>query len=188
MTGYRTQTGGLINRKKTVSFRFNGRRVSGFEGDTIASALLASGQQMVGRSFKYHRPRGVMSAGVEEGGALFNLGDGAERVPNVKGTVAEIAPDINVTSQNVWPSLHYDIGAVNGLISPFITKTDIPNFYLNAGWCYGGFKAIPGSGWCFAHTIAHDSPHEINALLTLDRYRQGRMIDEAGNGAFPKKH
>ena len=121
MTGYRTQTGGLINRKKTVSFRFNGRRVSGFEGDTIASALLASGQQMVGRSFKYHRPRGVMSAGVEEGGALFNLGDGAERVPNVKGTVAEIAPDINVTSQNVWPSLHYDIGAVNGLISPFIT-------------------------------------------------------------------
>ena len=72
--------------------------------------------------------------------------------------------------------------------SPFITKTDIPNFYLNAGWCYGGFKAIPGSGWCFAHTIAHDSPHEINALLTLDRYRQGRMIDEAGNGAFPKKH
>ena len=121
MTGYRTQTGGLINRKKTVSFRFNGRRVSGFEGDTFASALLASGQQMVGRSFKYHRPRGVMSTGVEEGGALFNLGDGAERVPNVKGTVAEIAPDINVTSQNVWPSLHYDIGAVNGLISPFIT-------------------------------------------------------------------
>lgn len=72
--------------------------------------------------------------------------------------------------------------------SPFITKTHIDNLYLNAGWCYGGFKAIPGSGWCFAHTIAQDKPHEINALLTLDRYKNGAMIDEAGNGAFPKKH
>ena len=72
--------------------------------------------------------------------------------------------------------------------SPFITKTSIENLYLNAGWCYGGFKAIPGSGWCFAHTIAHDRPHEINALLTLDRYEKGALIDEAGNGAFPKKH
>ena len=72
--------------------------------------------------------------------------------------------------------------------SPFITKTDISGLYLNAGWCYGGFKATPGSGWCFAHTIAHDKPHEINELLTLDRYKQGRMIDESGHGAFPKAH
>ena len=72
--------------------------------------------------------------------------------------------------------------------SPFITKTPIENLYLNAGWCYGGFKATPGSGWCFAHTIAKDKPHDINALLTLDRYEKGAMIDEAGNGAYPKKH
>ena len=72
--------------------------------------------------------------------------------------------------------------------SPFITKTDIPGFYLNAGWCYGGFKAIPGSGWCFAHTIAHDRPHEINSLLTLDRYAHGRQIDESGHGPYPKAH
>jgi len=121
MTGFRTEDGGIINRRKAISFRFNGRLVKGFEGDTIASALLASGHQMVGRSFKYHRPRGVMSAGVEEGGALFNVGAGAKRIPNVKGTMAEIADNIEVTSQNVWPSLHYDLGAVNGLISPFIT-------------------------------------------------------------------
>ena len=72
--------------------------------------------------------------------------------------------------------------------SPFITKTDIPNLYLNAGWCYGGFKATPGSGWCFAHTIAHDKPHEINSLLTLDRFRKGRHIDETGHGPYPKTH
>ncbi len=72
--------------------------------------------------------------------------------------------------------------------SPFICKTDVPGLYLNAGWCYGGFKAIPGSGWCFAHTIAHDDPHDINAPLSLDRYRKGRHIDEGGGGPVPKHH
>ena len=72
--------------------------------------------------------------------------------------------------------------------SPFITKTDVPGLYLNAGWCYGGFKAIPGSGWCFAHTIANDEPHAANRLLTLDRYRAGRQIDESGGGPVPKHH
>ncbi|MEM7742654.1 MAG: sarcosine oxidase subunit beta family protein [Pseudomonadota bacterium] len=72
--------------------------------------------------------------------------------------------------------------------SPFITKTDIPGLYLNAGWCYGGFKAIPGSGSCFAHTIAKDEPHVANRGLTLDRYRKGRQIDETGGGPVPKHH
>ncbi|MGD1926628.1 MAG: sarcosine oxidase subunit beta family protein [Paracoccaceae bacterium] len=72
--------------------------------------------------------------------------------------------------------------------SPFITKTDVNGLYLNAGWCYGGFKAIPGSGWCFAHTIAKDEPHWANRRLTLDRYREGRQIDETGGGPVPKHH
>ncbi|MEM6624097.1 MAG: sarcosine oxidase subunit beta family protein [Pseudomonadota bacterium] len=72
--------------------------------------------------------------------------------------------------------------------SPFITKTEVPGLYLNAGWCYGGFKAIPGSGWCFAHTIAKDEPHTANKLLTLDRYAKGRQIDESGGGPVPKHH
>jgi len=72
--------------------------------------------------------------------------------------------------------------------SPFITKTDIPGLYLNAGWCYGGFKATPGSGHTFAHTIAHDEPHPANRRLTLDRYREGRQIDESGHGPTPKLH
>ena len=72
--------------------------------------------------------------------------------------------------------------------SPFITKTVISGLYLNAGWCYGGFKAAPGSGYCFAHTIATDEPHWANAALTLERYREGRLIDEEGTGPVPKLH
>ena len=72
--------------------------------------------------------------------------------------------------------------------SPFICKTGIGGLYLNAGWCYGGFKATPASGWCFAHTIAEDAPHELNRLLSLDRFQQGRPIDESGHGPWPKMH
>ncbi|HUF87128.1 MAG TPA: sarcosine oxidase subunit beta family protein [Thermohalobaculum sp.] len=72
--------------------------------------------------------------------------------------------------------------------SPFITKTEIPGLYLNAGWCYGGFKATPASGHTFAHTIARDAPHPANAGLTLSRYREGRQIDESGRGPVPKLH
>ncbi|TVQ54566.1 MAG: sarcosine oxidase subunit beta family protein [Rhodobacteraceae bacterium] len=72
--------------------------------------------------------------------------------------------------------------------SPFIDRTEIPGLYLNAGWCYGGFKATPASGWCFAHTIARDEPHEANARLTLSRYREGRQIDETGGGPVPNHH
>ena len=121
MTGFRLDKGGLIDRRRKIQFRYNGQQVTGFKGDTIASALMASGHMLVGRSFKYHRPRGIMSAGVEEGGALFNTGDGAARVPNVKGTVTEITEGLRVYSQNVFPSPGFDLGAVNGLIAPFIT-------------------------------------------------------------------
>ena len=141
MTGSRLEKGGLIDRRQKVTFRFNGRSVTGFKGDTIASALLGSGHMLVGRSFKYHRPRGVMSAGVEEGGALFNTGDGAERVPNVKGTVTEIKQGLTVYSQNVFPSPKFDLGAVNGLIAPFITagfyyKTFMGPFASTRFWMF----------------------------------------------------
>ncbi|CAN5376059.1 sarcosine oxidase subunit beta [soil metagenome] len=72
--------------------------------------------------------------------------------------------------------------------SPIIDKTDIAGLYLNCGWCYGGFKATPASGWCFAHTIAHDAPHALNAPLRLDRFRRGYAIDESGTGAQPNLH
>ena len=68
--------------------------------------------------------------------------------------------------------------------SPIITKTPVDGLYLNGGWCYGGFKATPASGWCFAHTIANDAPHPYNAGFTMDRFAQGRYIDEAGTGPY----
>jgi sarcosine oxidase subunit beta len=72
--------------------------------------------------------------------------------------------------------------------SPIIGKTPIQNLYLNGGWCYGGFKATPGSGWVFAHTIAHDRPHELNEAFSLERFELGRAIDEKGAGPFPQAH
>jgi len=72
--------------------------------------------------------------------------------------------------------------------SPFVTRTEVPGLYFNAGWCYGGFKAIPASGWCYAHTIAKDEPHELNAAFTLDRFARGEMIDEEASGPVPKLH
>jgi len=121
MGGYRLKNGGLINRDKPVSFSFNGRKLNGFEGDSIAAALLANNVQQVGRSFKYHRLRGVMSAGPEEGGALFNVNDGAKRIANVKGTMAELRPQMQVYAQNAYPGIRFDIGAINSLFAPFLS-------------------------------------------------------------------
>jgi len=72
--------------------------------------------------------------------------------------------------------------------SPIISKMPIDGMYLNGGWCYGGFKATPGSGWCFAHTIAHDEPHALNKPLSLERFATGELLDENGRGAFPNAH
>ncbi len=72
--------------------------------------------------------------------------------------------------------------------SPIICKGPIPGLYINAGWCYGGFKATPASGWCFAHTIANNAPHELNAAFTLERFARGRVIDERGAGPRPELH
>ena len=72
--------------------------------------------------------------------------------------------------------------------SPIIAKLDKPGLYLNAGWCYGGFKATPASGWCFAHTIAKDAPHPLSQYFTLDRFQKGYTIDERGAGPVPGWH
>ena len=72
--------------------------------------------------------------------------------------------------------------------SPIIDRTHIDKLYFNGGWCYGGFKATPASGWCFAHTIANDEPHELNAQMRLDRFRSGYVMDETGRGAQANLH
>lgn len=117
----RVQTQGrLINRDREVAFKFNGTLLKGVQGDTLASALLANGQTLMGRSFKYHRPRGVVASGAEEPNALVNLGTGNAFEPNQRATTTELHYGLTATSQNHWPSLDYDIGVVNNLLARFL--------------------------------------------------------------------
>jgi len=109
----RLKKGGRIRRDRLIPFTFDGRTYAGFEGDTLASALLAHDVHLVGRSFKYHRPRGIMSAGSEEPNALIRLGEGARIEPNLRATQIELTADLKSESQNRWPSLAFDIGAIN---------------------------------------------------------------------------
>src|SRR5882672_6813781 len=117
----RTAVGGQIDRTRPLNFTFDGRTYTGFQGDTLASALLANGVHLVGRSFKYHRPRGILSAGAEEPNALVAVRrDAARYAPNLRATQIELYEGLQAESQNRWPSLDFDVGAVNDLISPFI--------------------------------------------------------------------
>ncbi|RUW11178.1 MULTISPECIES: sarcosine oxidase subunit alpha [unclassified Mesorhizobium] len=114
----RLAAGGLIDRSTPLTFRFDGKTLSGFQGDTLASALVANGVKLVGRSFKYHRPRGILTAGSEEPNALVELRSGARREPNTKATTAELYEGLEAASQNRWPSLDFDVMAVNQLFAP----------------------------------------------------------------------
>ena len=111
---------GLIDRGRPVTFTFDGVRYGGFEGDTVASALLANGVTLMGRSFKYHRPRGVLTAGSEEPNALITTGTGAAQEPNLRATVQEVYEGLTCRSQNAWPSLDFDVMGVNDLATPFL--------------------------------------------------------------------
>ena len=115
---WRLPRGGLVERGTARRFRFDGREYTGLAGDTLASALLANGVRLMGRSFKYHRPRGVLGAGPEEPNALVELRTGARREPNTRATVVELYDGLDATSQNRWPSLAFDVQAVNGWLSP----------------------------------------------------------------------
>jgi sarcosine oxidase subunit alpha len=130
---HRVQRGSL-SRARAVEFTFDGKAYGGIEGDTLASALLANGVHLVGRSFKYHRPRGVLSAGVEEPNALVGISRGnARHTPNVRATVQELYDGLTAKSQNAFPTLAMDIGAVNDLMSPV----------FSAGFYYKTFKWPP---------------------------------------------
>jgi sarcosine oxidase subunit alpha len=122
--------GTWIDRSHPLSFTFNGRQLSGFRGDTLASALLANGVRLVGRSFKLHRPRGIWSCGVEEPGALVDVGRGARRTPNVRATLLPLAEGLAAESVNCWPSVGFDVGALTGACAAL----------LPAGFYYKTFK------------------------------------------------
>ncbi len=116
---FRLNKVGLINRNKKISFTFNGKKLFGYEGDTIASALIANGIHLVGRSFKYHRPRGFFGAGVEEPNAKLQVEFNGHSEPNVNATEMELVEGLSATSQNCWPSVNFDIGAINNFLKMF---------------------------------------------------------------------
>src|SRR5579883_3558058 len=133
----RLARGGRIERERPIEFAFDGRRISGFAGDTLAAALLANGVSLVGRSFKYHRPRGIYGAGVEEPNALVTLGEDARREPNIPATTVELREGLVAESQNRWPSRRFDIHSINSLFSPL----------LAAGFYYKTFMGPIRRAW-----------------------------------------
>lgn len=137
MTNMRIREKGRVNHSKQVRFTFNGKPYNGLEGDTLASALLANGEHLAGRSFKYHRPRGILTAGSEEPNALMGVSRGGGRYePNTRATMIELYDGLKVESQNHWPSLKRDIGAVN----------DALYMFFSAGFYYKTFM-WPKSFW-----------------------------------------
>ncbi|MDO1581941.1 sarcosine oxidase subunit alpha [Rhizobium oryzicola] len=120
MTSYRIKGAGRLTPARTARFTFDGKIYTALEGDTVASALLANGVHLMGRSFKYHRPRGILSAGAEEPNALLDVArDAARRQPNVRASVQEVFDGAIIQSQNRWPTLGFDISSINNLLSPF---------------------------------------------------------------------
>jgi sarcosine oxidase subunit alpha len=133
---FRLDGGGLIDRATALRFSFDGRQFTGHAGDTLASALLANGVHLVGRSFKYHRPRGIFTAGSDEPNALVELRSGARREPNTRSTTVELYDGLEASSQNRWPSLEFDLMAINSLFAPM----------LGAGFYYKTFM-WPAAFW-----------------------------------------
>lgn len=132
---FRAPSGGAIDRARRLRFTFNGKSYTGYQGDTLASALLANGVNLVGRSFKYHRPRGIMTAGVEEPNALVQLRSGNRTEPNMRCTQVELFDGLEATSQNCWPSVDFDVNALNNILSPlFPTGFYNKTFMWPASW------------------------------------------------------
>ncbi len=119
MSAVRLAEGGLVDRAERRRFTWDGRRLEGLAGDTLASALIANGERVVARGFKYHRPRGVATAGSEEPSALVTTGRGARRVANQKATEIELFDGLEAAGQNAWPSVRFDLGRVNDLLGRF---------------------------------------------------------------------
>ena len=135
MSANRLDGTGALLRNSPVSFTFDGRSYGGYLGDTVASALLAAGVRLVGRSFKYHRPRGILTAGSEEPNALIELRADARREPNSRATMVELFDGLEAHSQNRWPSLACDFGAINSLLSPIF----VAGFYYKTFMWPAGF-------------------------------------------------
>ncbi len=156
---HRLAEGGLVNRERPLSFSFNGARMLGYEGDTVASALLANGARIVSRSFKYHRARGIYGIGPEEPNAIFTVADavGGRRTPNMRATLTPLAEGMQIFSQCGWPSPRFDIGALAGTVSRM----------LPAGFYYKTFMR-PARLWMFYEKLIRRAASFARAPDELD--------------------
>jgi sarcosine oxidase subunit alpha len=167
MTAFRRLAhGGRIDRAKPVSATYDGKPLAGFAGDTLASALLASNKIVVARSFKYHRPRGVFSAGIEEPNALFTLGEGNRSEPNIPATITDLVDGLVARSQNAWPSPDFDLMAVNSALSPM----------FQSGFYYKTFMGPTKGAWMFYE-------HFIRRAAGL-----GKAVEQADPDRYEHRH
>ena len=178
----RLPTGGRIDRTRSIRFRFDGTSLTGHPGDTLASALLANGIHLVGRSFKYHRPRGIMTAGSDDPNALVQLMPGTPRTePNCRATMVELKDGLVASSQNCWPSRRFDVGRVNDLLSPLFP----------AGFYYKTFM-WPRSFW---RTVYEPRIRQIAGLGEAPDHGRPRPLSppprplrRPGGGRRPGRH
>ncbi len=128
--------GRLIDRSQPLAFTFNGKPMRGFAGDTLAAALLGGGKSLLGRSFKYHRPRGLVASGAEEPNVLVGLGRNARFEPDQRATTTELFSGLEATSQNHWPSLEFDVGEVNNLLYKFFPAGFYYKTFMKPRWAW----------------------------------------------------
>jgi sarcosine oxidase subunit alpha len=168
---FRLASGGRIDRARRIGFRFDGRAYVGFHGDTLASALIANGVRLVGRSFKYHRPRGILSAGPEEPNALVRLGTGAQAEPNTRATQVQLHEGLEAFSQNAWPSLAFDLRAIQGLFKALLPAGFYYKTFMWPGWmAYEGLiRRAAGMGRASTKpdTEFHDKRHAHCDVLVV---------------------
>ena len=171
MSPRRGNTAGRVDRTRTIRFTFDGKPLTGHAGDTLASALLANGISLIARSFKYHRPRGVLTVGIDEPSALVTVLNGEEREPNTPATMLEIYDGLVAVSQNRFPSLAFDVGAANGLAGKA----------LSAGFYYKTFMGpvvgpLKGTRfWMFCEHFIRRAAGLGRAGLAKDSSRYERM-------------
>ncbi len=162
--------GRLIDRSSSLRFSFNGKEMRGYAGDTLASALLGEGQVLMGRSFKYHRPRGVVASGPEEPNALMGLGRDGSFEPNVRATTAELYQGLEARSQNHWPSLDRDFGAISSALSRFLPSGFYYKTFLwpRAFWKHVYEPAIRSSAGLGKPPMRRDADHYEHFNITTD--------------------
>ena len=191
MSGYRLEgSGQFINRKSLLDYTFDGKQHRGFSGDTLASSLLANGQTIFGRSFKYHRPRGVMSAGVEESNAIVTLRSGNRSEPNTKATITELFEGLEATSQNNWPSLGFDLMSVNNFFSSLLVAGFYYKTFIGTGQRTWHFfepwirrAAGMGRGTLLPDPDRYDKTHAFCDLLVVGGGVAGLMVADIASAS-----